>query len=130
MMGWAFDDGKFILPWVRHSNRSYRHPMARWVRESKQNYDWTYLHTVALCDEFMLRYDHEHSYKKHVLWIGANFPLNNLSNLGRTEPPRCFGEWKEVIGDSGDIVQDYRKYYMLAKRFATWKNRPVPEWWK
>ena len=31
----------------------------------------------------------------------------------------------------GDTVQAYRNFYKVAKRsFATWKNRPIPTWFK
>lgn len=130
MMGYAYDPGKFILPWVKHSSPHYSHSMSKWVRGSIQNFDWAFQHTVALCQEFAYRYDHEHSYLAHVNWIGSNLPVENLSTYGRLDWPRCFGEWRETIGDSGDIVYDYRRYYMVAKRFATWKKRPIPEWFR
>ena len=130
MMGYAYDPGEFILPWVHKKGKHRNHPMSRWVRMSKHNFDWAYQHAVALCQEFHFRYDHEHTYQKHIAWIGSNIPQYNLSDLGPTDWPRCFGEWKEIIGDSGDIVNDYRRYYMVAKRFATWKKRTIPFWYR
>lgn len=128
MMGFAYDQGEFKpLPWLKHA-RHYNHPMSVWVRSSLQNFDWTYQHAVALCCEYTYRYDKVHSYLQHIDWIGANLPLSNLSDMGRTDWPRCFGPWKEKVGITDDIVQDYRRYYMLAKRFATWKKRNIPYW--
>ena len=131
MMGYAYDPGEFkTLPRLLRMGRHLNHPMSKWVRESKQNFDWAFQHTIALCDEFAHRYDHEHSYRKHVEWIGSNFPLDNLSDRGRTDWPRCFGPWREAVGVTDDIVYDYRRYYMAAKRFATWKKREVPYWYQ
>lgn len=128
MMGYVYDSGKFILPWVNKKNPHFSHPMSKWLRYSKQNFDWAYNHAVALCEEYTYRYDKIHSYQKHIEWIGMNMPIDNLPDLGRTDWPRCFGTWKDKIEITDNAVQDYRQYYMLAKRFATWKKRPIPEW--
>lgn len=131
MMGYAYSHGEFKpLPWLSPKRRHLNHPMSKFVRASKQNFDWTFQHTVALCDEYTFRYKKVHAYKKHVDWIGMNFPLSNLHDLGRTDWPRCFGPWREVVGVTDDAVYDYRRYYMIAKRFATWKHRPIPDWYK
>jgi len=131
MMGFAYDRGSFKpLPRLKLSNPHYNHPMSQWVRESRQNFDWAFQHTEALCDEFLYRFGHEHSYRPHVNWIGMNLPIANLDDIGRTDWPRCFGAWKDKIEETDDIVYDYRRYYMLAKRFATWKKRGTPEWYR
>ena len=131
MMAYAYDLGKFKpLPRFLKTGRHLNHPMSKWVRGSRQNFDWTYQHTVALCDEFVFRYEHEHSYRPHVTWIGLNMPVFNLPDIGMTDSPRCFGPWKDSVGVTDDVVYDYRRYYMAAKRFATWKKRPTPEWYR
>lgn len=129
MMGYAYNPGEFILPGFSHSRPHFNHPMSKWVRMSRQNFDWTFLHAMGLCHEYTYRYDKVHAYQKHVEWIGANMPINNLSNIGQTDNPRCFGKWSDIIEPTNDVIQDYRKYYMVAKRFATWKRRPIPEWY-
>lgn len=130
MMGYAYDQGKYPpLPWLKHKNPHFNHPMSQWVRDSRQNFDWALRHSIALCDEFAFRYGKEHSYRRHITWVTFNIPL--LSDTGLTDWPRCFGQWKEDIELSDDAVYDYRRYYMLAKRsFATWKKRPMPEWFR
>lgn len=130
MMAYAYDADDFKpLKWVHKANRHLNHPMSRWVRASRQNFDWTYQHAVALCQEYTFRYDKVHSYEQHVQWIGMNMPIDNLSNFGQTDWPRCFGPWKDILETTNNAVQDYRKYYMVAKRFATWKKRPIPDWY-
>ena len=132
MMGLAYDDGRFEpLPSVVYS-RHVNHPMSKWVRRSRQNFDWTLIHTNALLDEFTFRrpVPKEHAYRSKVNWICNNIPLKNLPDIGMTDPPRCFGIYHEQIETSGDIVYDYRRYYMMAKRhIAKWTRREIPEWW-
>jgi len=130
MMAYAYSPGKFILPGYKRSNRHFNHPMSQWVRMSRQNFDWTYQHAIALCQEYTFRYEKVHSYEKHIHWIGRNMPIDNLSNLGQTDWPRCFGPWRDTVGVSNNAIQDYRRYYMVAKRrFLTWKKRPIPDWY-
>ena len=132
MMGYAYDQGDFYpLPWLKKKGPHYFHPMSKWVRETKQNFDWAFQHTEGLLNEFTFRYGHEHSYQPHIKWIGNNFPLANLPAYGMTDWPRCFGDWKEKVGVSEDIVYDYRRYYMVAKRdIVKWTKRPIPEWYR
>lgn len=131
MMGYAYDQGSFKpLPWLHFSSRYANHPMSKWVRGSKHNFDWAYQHAVALSEEYTFRYDKIHAYHKHLLWIGMHLPIDNLSDIGQTDWPRCFGKWRETVGITDDIVYDYRRYYMAAKRFATWTERPMPYWYR
>lgn len=131
MMGLAYDDGDFKpISGLGSKNRYYNYSMSRWVRLSRQNFDWTLQHTYALCDEFLFRYEHQHSYRPHIDWISRNLPMINLSDFGLTDWPRCFGAWKDTVGVTNDVVYDYRRYYMLAKRFAVWTRRPTPEWFR
>lgn len=133
MMGLAYDDGDFKpVPWISSENRFFNHPMSLWVRRSRQNFDWTLQHAQALCEEFTYRNSlHKiHAFQKHIDWIALNLPLDNLSEVGQTDWPRCFGDWKEKVGISDDAVFDYRRYYRMAKNhLAIWTKRPIPEWY-
>lgn len=130
MMGYAYGQGKFSpLPWLRCDRPHFNHPMSLWVRDSRQNFDWTLRHAQALCEEYTYRYDKVHKYQAHVTWVMLNVPI--LPDTGLTDWPRCFGKWRDEIELSDDAVFDYRRYYMMAKRsFVTWKKRPVPEWFR
>lgn len=131
MMGYAYDHGKFKpLPWLHNKGRHYNHPMSLWVRLSRQNFDWTLQHAFALCHEYTYRYDKIHAYLPHIGWIAEHLPLDNLLDLGLTDWPRCFGQWRDIVGVTNNVVFDYRRYYIVAKRFATWKKRPTPEWFR
>lgn len=133
MMSYAYDEGDFepipkLHKWGRHLN----HPMSCWVRRCRSNFDWTLQHSKALCQEFSYRHSltKVHAYQKHVEWIAMNLPMDNLSNTtGQTDWPRCFGEWKELVGVTDDAVYDYRRYYRLAKAdLESYTKRPRPDW--
>lgn len=134
MLGYAFDQGHFKpWPWLHKSGRHLNHPMSKWVRDSKQNYDWTLQHAYALCDEFYYRFNktEQHKCRSYLDWIAANLPLKNLRDFEMTDWPRCFGDYKDVVGVTSDAVHDYRRYYMIAKRhLANWTKREIPDWYR
>ena len=46
----------------------------------------------------------------------------------KTEPPRCFGEFKSVIRETDSVVADYRQYYRLGKtHLFNWTGRAKPD---
>ena len=131
MMGCTYNKNEFIpWPWVSKS-KFVNHPISKWVRNSRQNFDWTLQHSFALCYEFEYRFKKIHKCQEHVHWIANNIPIYNLSNNGLTEHPRCFGHYKDFMDITSDVVQDYRNYYCLAKRhLAKWSNRSIPYWYR
>lgn len=134
MMGYAYNKGEFSpLPWLHAKGRHYSHPMSIWVRENRRNFDWTLRHAYGLCEEFTYRSAEkkQHAYLKNIDWIAANIPIANLPDEPQTDWPRCFGKFREEVGESGDAVYDYRRYYMIGKRhLAQWTKRPIPEWYR
>ena len=132
MMGYAYDDGDFKpWPWLHKTGRHVNHPMSIWVRDTRQNFDWTLQHAYALCEEFTFRFGKIHKCQAHLDWIASNLPLDNLPSLFQTDWPRCFAEYKQSIELSDNAVFDYRRYYMIAKRhLAKWTRRGEPEWYR
>lgn len=134
MMGYAYSHGQFQpWPWVHSKGRHINHPMSKWVRASKENFDWTLQYAYALCDEFFYRFNktQHHKCRAYLDWISNNLPLENLPSLGFTNPPRCFAAYAEQIEQSDDVVFDYRRYYTLGKRhLAVWTKRGEPFWWR
>jgi hypothetical protein len=130
MMGCAYDDGYFApWPWVSKS-KFVNHPMTIWVRESRQNFDWTIQHAYALCDEFEYRFGKRHKCRDYIDWIAMNIPIDNLENSGRTDWPRCFGNFKDDISITNNAVEDYRNYYKIAKRhLIKYTRREIPFWY-
>jgi len=102
------------------------HPMTKWVGQSVSNYAFTTKLAAALCLEFYHRYDHHHTCYKHVLWLSQNFP--RFSKYNFTQVPQCMPDEYKVPGDT---VQAYHNYYRGDKvRFAKWRRRLEPPWWK
>jgi hypothetical protein len=132
MLGYAFDKGHFKpWAWLHKSGRHLNHPMSLWVRDTKQNFDWTLQHAYALCEEFSYRFGKLHKCQGYLDWIASNLPLSNLRDYEQTDWPRCFGDYEEIVGETENAVYDYRRYYMLAKRhLAKWTRREIPEWYR
>ena len=113
----------------KYADQLYRkthenHPCAKWVRESKANYKWTYLLFVALCREYTYRYGRDHKTMVEKGQLLSNIP--NLPDVSLTKFEQCMPEDCRV---EGDAVSAYRKYYKEHKsHIANWKKRPVPAW--
>lgn len=105
----------------------YNHPMVAWCRKSKQNFQWAVKHCLALCSEYTRRYGKTHKGELILGWYISNPPT--LPDTGLTAPPRCFGEYKEVIPTTEDHVEDYRNYYRIGKcHLFAWRSREKPNW--
>jgi hypothetical protein len=121
-MSCAYHEG--IAPY-HHSY--FNHPMVIWVRNSKTNFNWTLEYCLALCREYTYRYGKIHAGEAVANWYKHN-PLS-IPDLGFTDPPRCFGEFKDKIKLTDNIYADYRNYYLDAKcHLFSWKNRERPNW--
>ena len=114
-------DGNF------YSVRAFKnHPCTKWVRESMDNFEWTYSLTHHLCEEFKIRYGKEHSGSQSLLSIDQRKVVNTFPKLGHTQPAQAMPDFCKV---EGNAVQAYRNYYNWMKwRFAMWKTEP-PKWW-
>jgi len=103
------------------------HPCTIWVRESIQNYDWTWKLFHHLNFQFVLRRNKEHeSWKKLSSILGVTpdgMPNKGLTPFAQAMPD----EYKRE-----DAVEAYRAYYMGAKAtFAKWEwpTAQTPFWW-
>jgi len=100
------------------------HPVVKWVKKSKQNFDWLLELSLYLCDEYNDRYEKTHKSLK-VLERCALFS-KIFRDKGLTPFALCMpDEYK-----TNDVVESYRNYYIAEKRFAKWKKGNIPEWWK
>lgn len=118
----AFDQG--TAPYRR---THYNHPCSKWVRTSKQNYEWLIIHALSIAEEFLKRYGNGHASCKVLCWVMENYESKlNLPNIGLT--PFALAMPFEYQNKE-DIVGSYRKYYLEDKvRFAKWKLGE-PDWW-
>ena len=114
-------DGEF------YSVKAYKnHPCTKWVKESMDNFEWTYSLTWHLCDEFKERYGKEHSGRESLKSIDQKKVVSTFPRLEHTQPAQAMPDLCKVPGDP---VKAYRNYYNWLKwKFATWKTEP-PEWW-
>ena len=100
------------------------HPSAVWVRESKENYEWTFNLFNALMLEYTYRYGKHHKcefLRYHLIDLPKNISYDKF-----TEPPQAMPEYCKIPGDS---VQAYRTYYILEKSsLAQYTRRNKPEW--
>jgi len=113
-------DGTTDLYKTTHKN----HPCAIWVRQSKENYDWTYRLFVELCKEYTYRYG-----KEHLTYTKLNDKLKltprNISCIGFTSPAQAMPEEYK----NSDPVVAYRNYYKFGKaHLADWTKRGKPDW--
>ena len=105
----------------------FNHPTAKWVRESKENFDYAIRYAKALSREFLFRRGKGHKSEMVINWYINNPP--DLPSIGFTNPPRAFGEYKNIIKETDDIFADYREYYKRAKQHLyKWTKRSTPEW--
>lgn len=116
-----YDD---ILYKTTHVN----HPCTVWARESKANYEWLYLHFLALVEEYTHRYGKVHLSQTKLEDILASVP-ENIPDIGLTDFALGFQDYPECVV-AGDPVQSYRNFYKTkkAKMKMNWTKRETPEW--
>lgn len=109
----------------KHSH--FNHPMSKWIRSSLTNFNFTVEYCDALCKEYTYRYNKIHKGESILEFIKNNLP--NMNDIGFTNPPRCFGDYKDKILITDSIIEDYRNYYKIAKsHLFSWKKRNKPYW--
>lgn len=119
---WSLSDWREdVLYKATHVN----HPSAKWVRESKANYDWLYNMFCNLCNEFSYRWK-----KSHATWEKVGKPLHqspdNIPNIGLTKIPQAM----EDIYKMDDPLDGYKQYYVYGKaHLAEWTKRGRPSWY-
>ena len=101
------------------------HPTCRWVRESKENFEWTLSYAGALGIENHYRTGNWHKSLTVVAWAQANKHLLSFQQSGITPFALAMpDEYK-----TSDPVESYRNYYREAKKHLhSWKNRDQPYW--
>ena len=101
------------------------HPCARWVRESRSNYDWLFQLMLELDVERRKRFNPAVGKTvREFGWFLAR-PPGGLQDIGFTEPAQAMPEHLR----GGDPVEAYRRYYRLHKQhLAKWSRRERPSW--
>lgn len=117
---WFLDgDIENILYKATHLN----HPSAKWVRETSENYIFTYALFLALCEEYTFRYK-----KTHLTQIKLQDALSilpkNIVIGSMTEVPQAMPEYCRRPCS----IDAYRNYYITEKSsILQYTNRDVPE---
>jgi len=105
---------------VTHKN----HPSAVWVRESRQNYDWTYKHFKALCAEYTDRYGKTHlTETKCSEWLSR--APEGIEDNGFTDPPECMPDECKSLKS---VVLSYLEYY--NHKADEWAAKGSPMKWR
>lgn len=99
------------------------HPSSKWVRESSENYKWSYELFIGLLNEYTFRYNKTHKSSRLIEYL--KYIPKNISNKKFIEPPLAMpDEYK-----SNSAIESYRKYYNKEKlHFARWTKRNKPTW--
>lgn len=100
------------------------HPSNVWLRQSKENYKWLLVMWVYLLKEYTHRYGKHHACESRLEFLVES--PKNIPKVPFTSPTPAMPDTYKVMGDS---IASYRNYYLGGKQhLASWKNRPVPEW--
>lgn len=119
-------------------NGSYKtthvnHPIAIWLRQSKENYNFATSYAHPMLEEYTRRYGRIHGCQRHIDWLSPNVPPH-LPDAPLTQLPQAMPDEFKVNPGSGsmeDTVQAYRNYYMgfKVKRIRiTYTNTEWPAW--
>lgn len=114
-----------------------KHPSVLWAATSWANFEWLLNFTIQQFNEYTYRYGKQHkSYKiiQHILDNLDYFKSHFNNDLPLSVPPRAMPDQYKVFSTNkswADVVQSYRNYYVGDKsKFAKWKARPIPDWYK
>ncbi len=101
------------------------HPSAKWVRESKGNYNYLYKLFNALSNEYTYRYGKTHLTYQKLHDVLAAVP-QNIPDKEFTQPPPAM---PDDVKNSDSLIA-YRDYYKKYKsHIAVWTKRDTPSWY-
>ncbi len=101
------------------------HPCTIWARESRGNYEWLYIHFLALAMEYTYRYG-----KEHLSYTKLHEPLEkHPDNISKGDMTPLAQAMPDEYKNDNPVVA-YRDYVIHEKHYAKWeKNREKPKWW-
>jgi hypothetical protein len=104
------------------------HPCSRWIRESKENYQWAYALFESLSNEFEYRFG-----KKHKSWIDLSNVLINcpksIHSIGLTQFVKAMGSQPNCLAIENPI-EAYRSFYKTKPFEHKWTKRETPIWYE
>lgn len=112
------------------------HPSAVWVRQTGENYWWTFRLFLALLAEYEYRYFRQHASFRlcdslavvpDPLWADGDTLSGPLTPVTPAMPDDAKVFPRPATFD--ESVQNYRRYYRDQKSdLHVWTRRPKPEW--
>lgn len=99
-----------------------KHPCTVWASRSLDNFNWLIKHGLALCEEYIYRYNKRHKTQDVIETVMSP---NEFYQDGLT--PFALAMPEEFKRDCP--VEAYRLYYHTKKSFARWTKRGRPAWW-
>lgn len=106
------------------------HPVNIWIRESSNHYKYVYELWKYIHREYTFRYKKFSLSFQLLNNFFCKFP-NNIESKSFKTPPRCFGEYNELIPDYENRVLEYKTYYLISKKhMLQYKKREIPMWIK
>lgn len=129
----------------KHFKAAFRnHPISKWVREARNNYNWVYSYLVTLMDVYKDIRGHDNQYLEvanELSRVPHGIP-HNYHATGPTSPPNDFlpeflqSKQKSWVVDVIDHRVHY-EHYELKDMNPTWNTgdifktlRRKPEWYK
>ena len=118
-----------------------KHPCTHWCRGRAARYRWLYALFVALCDEFIHRFDKVHLTDRELRLALLRLP-KTLADDAHEQSYDVDGFVLAMPDEykSSSAVESYRQYYINDKRsyvkqgkvidMAVWTNREPPWWWQ
>ena len=102
----------------------HNHPCTVWAGDSRDNFMWLSHHALALCGEYIGRFNKVHA---------CHGPIKLMSTMFHIIPEGGLTPFAQAMPDEyrdADAVKAYRAYYH-SKQFAKWdKDTPAPDWWR
>ena len=99
------------------------HPSSKWVRESSYNFECLAEHTMALLEEYTIRFGREHKCQSVLDEIIKIYSPSMFPSRLETELPLCMpDEYKAEC-----IVDSYRAFY-ASKPKIRYPRGKVPAW--
>lgn len=104
------------------------HPSAKWVRNSRDNYEFLFTLWINLLDEYTHRYGKVHKSSRLIDLL--SYVPDRINDGIFTPPWRAMpDEYKFDESDSNYTIKSYRAYYIGQKsHMFKWKNRNIPPW--
>jgi hypothetical protein len=100
-----------------------KHPCVIWAGEGLHNYEWLYLHGMAICKEYTYRFNKTHASEDVIASLKT--PLVFMPCVGTVAVRAMPDKYKEE-----DLVNSYRAYYRSKKsQFEMrYTKREAPVW--